>query len=274
MSFIEKLPPSLHTLTTEPGVLIAVKADLSLEGIYDEEWLVVSKERLRIFRTDHLSPNGRPPASRVDISIAELKSPRTDSLIGGGALLATIDGQAVELVRYSNSRERVFRKVSKYLNDVAEYYEAIANGEEEKPEPVLEDDNDEERYCPRCALLLPEATTACPACMNKARVAARLAQYLKPFRKQTILLSVMLLTGTLLGLVSPFLMRPLMDQVLVPLEPLPLRQRFVWLAAIILGMVTAQLLAQTISVVQGRIASSLSHKLAHSLRVELYQHLQ
>jgi len=278
MSLIEKLPPSLQTLTSENGasrVLIAVKSDLSLEGAYDEEWLVISKERLRIFRLDHFSSNGRPPASRLDISTAELKSPRTESLIGGGALLAIVNEQTVELVRYSNSRQRVFRRVGKYLNDLAEYYEAIANGEDKKPEPVLPEDRDEQKYCRRCALLLPEATTVCPACLNKVRVAARLARYLKPFRKQTVVLSAMLLTSTMLGLVSPYLMRPLMDKVLVPSgELLPLRQRFFWLSAIVLGMVTAQLLAQAVSVVQGRVASSLSHKLAHSLRVELYQHLQ
>src|SRR5215213_676670 len=191
MSLIEKLPPSLQTLTSENGasrVLIAVKSDLSLEGAYDEEWLVISKERLRIFRLDHFSSNGRPPASRLDISTAELKSPRTESLIGGGALLAIVNEQTVELVRYSNSRQRVFRRVGKYLNDLAEYYEAIANGEDKKPEPVLPEDRDEQKYCRRCALLLPEATTDCPACLNKVRVAARLARYLKPFRKQTVVL--------------------------------------------------------------------------------------
>jgi ATP-binding cassette subfamily B protein len=278
MSLIEKLPLALQTLTTENGanrVLIAVRSDLSLEGIYDEEWLVISNERLRIFRLDHFSSNAQPPVSRLDIAIADLKSPRTESLIGGGALLATVNGHTFELIRYSNSRQRVFRRVSRYIEDLARYHEAIAQGEDENPEPVLPEDKEEAKYCPRCSLLLPEATTVCPACVNKVRVAARLAQYLKPFRKQTIVLSVMLLTSTMLGLVSPYLMRPLMDKVLVPSgEPLPLRQRFFWLGAIILGMVTAQLLAQGINVVQGRVASSLSHKLAHSLRVELYQHLQ
>jgi ATP-binding cassette subfamily B protein len=277
MFLIEKLPPSLHTLTTDNGaggVLIAVKSDLSLDGNYDEEWLVISKERLRVFRLDHASANGHPPASRLDISIAELKSPRLESLIGGGALLATINGHTVELVRYSNSRLRVFRRVSKYLNELAAYHEAVANGEE-KSEPVLQEDKEDEKYCARCAVLLPDGTTVCPACLNKARVAARLARYLRPFRKQTVVLSVMLLTSTILGLVSPYLMRPLMDKVLVPSgEPLPLRQRVFWLTAIVGGMVTSQLLGQVVGVVQGRVASSLSHKLAHSLRVELYQHLQ
>lgn len=274
MSLVEKLPPSLQTLSTD-SVLIAVRSDLSLDGFYDEEWLVINNDRLRIYRLDSLSSNGHPPASRLDIPTAELKSPRTESLIGGGVLLATVNGRPIELVRYSNSRQRVFRRVSKYLNDLVEYQEAIAKGEEEKPEPVLEDDPEENKHCQRCGLLLPEGTSVCPACLNKVRVIARLARYLKPFRKQTVVLSAMLLTSTMLGLVSPYLMRPLMDVVLVPTgDPLPLQQRFFWLAAITAGMVTTQLLAQGISVVQGRVASSLSHKLAHSLRVELYQHLQ
>jgi len=277
MTVIEKLPPSLQTLIENGDageVLIAVKTDLSLDGAFNEDWLVITKDYLQIFRGDDFSSNGRQPTSRFSTLISQLKSPRIESLIGGGALLATIDGGTIELVRYSNSKERVFRRVSKYLNDVAAYHDALANGEN-KPAPVIDEVTDEPQYCPRCGLLLAEGSSVCPGCMNKFRVVARLAQYLKPFKKQIAAFSLMLLATTMVGLVSPYLMRPLMDVVLVPSgEPLPLRERLFWLAMIVLGMLTTQLAGQIINIGQGRLAARLSHQLAHSLRVELYKHLQ
>lgn len=278
MTLLEKLPPSLRTLTGNDGagkILVAVKTDLSSDGAFNEEWLIATHECLQVFRTEESSTNGRQPTSRFSASIAQLKSPRIESLIGGGALLANVDGKTVELVRFSNSRERVFRRVSKYLNDLIAYHEPLTDGAEKKAEPVLDEGTDEQQYCSRCGLLLPEGSGACPACVNKTRVVARLAQYLKPFKKETAMLSLTLLTTTAMGLVSPYLMRPLMDVVLVPHgEPLSIDQRIFWLCMIVSGMFVTQLLAQVINIVQGRLAARLSHSLAHSLRIELYQHLQ
>lgn len=277
MTLLEKLPPALKTVTGNDGagkVLVAVKTDLSLDGAFNEEWLIATHENLRVFRAQEFSSNGRQPTSRFSAPLTQLKSPRIESLIGGGALLANVEGKTVELVRFSNSRERVFRRVAKYLDDLIAYHEPLTDSAEKKAEPVVEEVT-EQQYCPRCTLLLPEGSGACPACMNKARVIVRLARYLAPFKKETAFLTLTLLTTTAMGLVSPYLMRPLMDVVLVPHgEPLPNNQRLFWLAMIVSGMFASQVLAQIINIVQGRLAASLSHSLAHSLRVELYQHLQ
>src|SRR5207253_1851902 len=107
------------------NLIAAVPADLTPHGSFGEEWLVVTKERLLVFQ-----PNGGQPTPRLDLPVAELKSPATDSLIGGAALHATLDGQVVEIVRYTNARQRQFSRVAKYLGDVAKYHEALTRGEE------------------------------------------------------------------------------------------------------------------------------------------------
>jgi len=251
-------------------IIIAVAADLTPQGSFGEEWLVVTKDRLLVYE-----PDGARPTLRLDLRLADLNSPATDSLIGGGALQAMVNGETVELVRYTNARQRTFSRVVKYLADVAAAHKARAKGEEVKEEPRLAEDPDEQKRCPQCRLLLPDGTKACPACMNKGRVIVRLAGYLRPYWKQSALLSAMLLLSTVLGLVSPYLNRPLMDVVLVPRSHvLPMSQRLTWLGFILLGMLIAQMAGQAINIGQGRVAAWLTHQLAHDLRMQLYRHLQ
>jgi ATP-binding cassette subfamily B protein len=323
LSLIETLPEPLHKVLSDKNapahsgsaadsdhtnggigdVVIAVAADFTLDGTYGEEWLVVTRDHLRVYSLSapfsngvthapnsatHLngaaakgvgsdasaSNNGTELVQRLDVPLSDLRAPRMDSLIGGGALQANVDGKTIELVRYTNARQRVFGRVAKYLDDVAQYYDALRKQEEVK-EPVLEEDTEEEKRCPNCGLLLPEGTTVCPACMNKARVLARLAKYLAPYKKQSFLLSLMILASTALGLIAPYLTRPLMDTVLVPQgQLLPIERRTALLGLIVLGMLSSQLLSNVLNVFQGRVAAWLTHQLAHGLRVELYAHLQ
>jgi ATP-binding cassette subfamily B protein len=272
---IEPLPKPLEeTLGATNGgseeLVIAVAADLTPRGTFGEEWLVVTKDRLLVFE-----PNGERPSARVDLPLSALKSPAADGLIGGGALQATVDGEPVELVRYTNARQRTFSRVAKYLGDVAAAHEAAAKGEEVKEQPRLEEDAEERKRCPECHLLLPEGSRVCPACMHKGRVILRLAGYLRPYWKQTALLAFMLLASAGMGLIAPYLNRPLMDVVLVPRgAPLSIPERTAWLGLILVGMLGSQMLGQAISITQGRTAAWLTHQLSHDLRMQLYQHLQ
>src|SRR5205809_5396758 len=98
----DTLPRSLEeTLGASNGsrddLIAAVAADLTLDGTFGEEWLVVTKDRLLVYE-----PNGGKPSARLDLPLSALKSPSTESLVGGGALQATVDGEPVELIRYTN----------------------------------------------------------------------------------------------------------------------------------------------------------------------------
>jgi ATP-binding cassette, subfamily B, bacterial len=272
---IETLPAPLEERlgATNGGrdeLVAAVAADLTLDGRFGEEWLVVTKDRLLVFE-----PNGAPPSARVDLPLAAIRAPSADTLVGGGALQATVDGETVELVRFTNARQRTFSRVAKYLTDVAAAHEAQAKGEAVAEAPRLDEETEEQKRCPRCRLLLPEGSRVCPACMHKGRVILRLAGYLQPYWKQTAVLAFMLLSSTGLGLISPYLNRPLMDQVLVPRgATLAMAERAALLGLILVGMLGAQLCSQMIQIAQGRVAAWLTHQLAHDLRMQLYQHLQ
>src|SRR5438093_1581769 len=79
-------------------LVLAAAADMTLEGTFGEEWLVVTKDRLLVFAS-----NGAGPKPRLDVPLAEIRAPSTDSLVGGAALQATVNGEPVELVRYTNA---------------------------------------------------------------------------------------------------------------------------------------------------------------------------
>ena len=200
---------------------IALAADLAHDGSFGEEWLVIEAGRLRVYAGDpaHVAP-------RLDLALGELAEPRVETLVGGGALVATVHDIPIELIRYTNARQAAFARVAKYLEDLVAARLARSNGEDAAV-PMLAADTEEDRRCPTCRLPLPKGTTVCPACMNKGKVLARLATDLRPYWKQTALLCAMILSSSALGLVAPYLTRPLMDVVLAtpPDRALPYDQR-------------------------------------------------
>ena len=82
--------------------------------------------------------------------------------------------------------------------------------------------------------------------MNKGKVLARLATYLRPYWRQTAALCVMILTSAALGLVAPYLTRPLMDVVLARRGRGAAAGAARLVGLIVLGMLAGQICAQGI----------------------------
>ncbi len=270
MALVETLPEALDAeLKKQAGpVHVAVSADLGLDGKYAEEWLVVTDDRLRVF-----AASGKPPAPRLDLDLAAIKKPVVDALIGGGALLVTVDDCSIEVIRYSNACQNKFSRVARYLADLDKYREAVAKGET-KEKPVIEPDADDRKRCPTCHLLLPEGTKVCPACLNKGKVMLRLVKYLKPYWRQTVFVWATMIIGLAMGLIPPYLTRPLMDRVLVPTSEKTPHERLALLGWLVLGLLMSQLAGQAISIIRARTLVKLGTRLSHDLRVQLYSHLQ
>ena len=112
MSLCDTIPvalsQSLQSLGTEP--VIALRADLTLSGVFGEEWLIVTDSQLAVYAVD-----GGLPVQRFACPLADLRSPKLDSLVGGGALVADMDGACVEIIRFTNACERSFSRAAFYL---------------------------------------------------------------------------------------------------------------------------------------------------------------
>ena len=276
MTVIEPLPPPLdQALKAEAAkapAVIAIGTDLTLNGEYGQEWLVVTQEKIRVYP----SVNGSLPAPRVDVAISELKQPQMESLVGGGALLARISGKQTELVRFSNAQQRKFGRVTKYLNDVVAYRDNVAKGKEVKDPPKLDEDKEEQKRCASCNLLLPEATKVCPACVDKRKVVLRLLRYVRPYWKMAAFVWVTMILALVLGLIGPALTGPLMDKVVAPPASagISMSERQSLLGWLVLAMLGTALLAHAVAIVRSRCVAQLAASLSHDLRTELFRHLQ
>src|SRR5262245_12820724 len=108
----EKLVPAIES----KNEVAAVYTVLDSFGRVGEEWTVVTSPHLNVY-----AANGQGFATRVELKLEEIKTITADGLVGGGALLAAVDGKSIEVLRFSNAQQRKFGRIAKYVNDVKRY---------------------------------------------------------------------------------------------------------------------------------------------------------
>ncbi len=281
MPLIDPLPPALQAVVASDDLVAAVTTDLDATGRFGEEWLVLTPSTLSVF-----AANGSAYAARLVLPAGDIVSLDTDGLVGGGALIARTGSAAIEVVRFSNAQQRKIGRVARYVNDKVRYVkqrERAERGEKDdkgapiempKEEPRLEPDKDDQRRCPTCGLLLPEGSSVCPACMSKTKAVRRMLGYLRPHRREVVLIWIMMIFGLVFSLVPVYLTRPLTDEVLNPVVDRGIDDRLQLLGWLVLILLAVQFLGQALGVWRGRMAVTLGQQLSHELRNDVFAHLQ
>ena len=237
-------------------VRVCAEADLLPDGRFGREWLVIGEERLWVIAE---GDGGKP---RIELPLAELSDASARALVGGGALEVSRDGEQIELVRYTNARAGRFTTVAGALG------KWLCGEEAQVPE-------EDEKRCPRCGLPLAPGTNVCPACMPRSQTLKRLSRYLLPVWRPALGLSLIALAHTALGLIPPYLQKPLMDQVLAPRgEPRPIADRAHLLGTLVLALLIAQVLMAGLGAARSWLSAWLGNRISHDIRVQLYEHLQ
>lgn len=95
----------------------------------------------------------------------------------------------------------------------------------------------------------------------------RILNLFKPWRSHLFLIAIMIASGAMIGVASPFLLREIIDNAL-PAQDLVL---LTWLA---LGMIGITALGAGINVLQTILSTKIGQSIMHDLRVRLYGHLQ
>ncbi|MCD6351748.1 MAG: hypothetical protein J7M26_06485, partial [Armatimonadetes bacterium] len=206
-------------------VRLCLKADLHPDGTFGDEWLVITDSRLLV-----VGAQDGKLQQRWDLPLSEVAESQAENLVGGGALHVIHDGQRIELVRYTAARYARFAAAAQMLD------KWLKGEEVQVPEP-------EQARCPRCGLPLEKGTKVCPACLPKTRTIARLIGYLRPHWPKALALSLLAVTNTALGLVAPYLRKPLMDDVLAPRGATgTVEQRMVLLGWLVLALAATNVL--------------------------------
>lgn len=95
----------------------------------------------------------------------------------------------------------------------------------------------------------------------------RILGLFKPWRMRLFMVALLIAFGAVIGVVSPFLLREIIDTALPD-------QDFGLLAWLVLGLLGISALGASISVLQTILSTKIGQAIMHDLRVGLYRHLQ
>ncbi len=233
----------------------ACAADLTPDGNYGEEWLLVSDQRLVVYS---LASSGTQWALREDLPLRAARKAEVHLLTCGGELTVEARGLPKRVVAFSAARADDFSGLVPRLV-------AMAQGREEELE--ADDDSLRGSKCPCCGRALEPGTESCPHCTGKGLVLWRLVKLAMPYKNPVMAILALLLVGVGIGLVPPYLVRTLIDRVLTSGEHPE------WLLPLVLAIFGLHGCRAIINMVHGRLAVRVGSRLTTDLRRRLFTHL-
>ena len=259
---LESMPHSVRAklkglLSTGEEELIRVSTDLTQEGEFGVQWVVVTNKRLLI-----IPPVGLD--SVVEIPIEEVTLAQSEPLVGGGCL--------------SIERKDKPRVTLLYSSSLAEKFSEVTRGIEQlrKGEPFLINTQLDRTRCEKCSRLLPEKNGICPNCIRRFATLQRIASYLMPYKWHALLLAVVSLIEVGTAVVPPMLTRQIVDGVLVAKEGdiEGMSERLTLLGLLVLGLVGIRVLNWGLEWAHGWTVSWLGARMTADIRNRLYQQLE
>ncbi len=256
----EKIPERLTEVLVSDGVAPATVreagcADLTPDGKFGEEWLLVTGSRILVYGP---RDGGETWTCREDLPLLTGRSAEVTLLTCGGELTVEVDGLPRRLVAFSAARLVEFAALAPRLA-------AMAQGREEE----LDEDAGRGRRsrCEQCARALEPGTETCPHCTGRGLVLWRLVRLALPYRRYVVVILALLLMGVAVSLVPPYLVRTLVDQVLTSGEHPD------WLLPLVLTIFGLHGARALINMVHGRLAVRVGSRLTTDLRRRLFSHL-
>lgn len=265
MPVLEQEPVPSADLSPEPAapVLAADANAVLIEEVADLLAEQSHRFGLRRVRVSRAAVTVADEAGQVLLSVAisQIRSARTEPLVGGGRLEVTTDSGVLPVVEFTAS-------VAARFSEMARGIEQLAKGEELNIKW-----KHEQTRCARCERLLPEKDGRCPACVKRGAVLLRILSYMAPYRRKALVVAVMLLASTASTMATPFFTRLIADQVLAGQGGADPR-RFSQLLLYVGGMLAALAISAACEMVKGWNVAYLSANIAKDLRAHVYRSLE
>ena len=192
-----------------------------------------------------------------EIPYEEMRSARLEARTGNSLL-------EVEL---EHGPHFVARVANEHRQEAARFVKALRSGIDGSFHVVpAEDDHG---TCPTCGRSIPAGTDVCPACVRRSGVLRRLRTVAAPYAGVALAIVGLFTVRTSLQLLTPWLTRQLVDNVLLA-EGATGRQLLPWVGAIFLAMVGVE----AIRAVRNLLTVKLGSGIARSLRLTVYSKLQ
>jgi len=250
ISIPEDVQEAVDGVVPDADIRLLAFSDLNPDGSFGEQFLALAGERLLIF-----GHNGEAPEVRTDLALSRVSKVEIETLVGGAALRAVVDGHRVDLLSFSHAMSDAFGRVRIKLD-------ALIDG---KPLPEVKE---RAKRCATCGLFLGEYTRVCPRCLRKGATLRRLLGYTKPYTGRMVLIGCLMMGGIVAGLVPPGLTAVLVDRVLSPRANYNL---VIWL---VLGLALAGIAHTGLEIWRNRLTAWLGARISFDIRAQLYERLQ
>ncbi|MCL2308887.1 MAG: ABC transporter transmembrane domain-containing protein [Proteobacteria bacterium] len=252
------------SLSPSEKILGWAVVDLDAPLRFAQELIVVTDQRL--FSCAGTSSPGAVPPCREWARSGELRLSHYDH--AGVGTLELIDGDSrLHHWRYTLAQDAAIQRL----------IQAFGQWREKKlSEKVEEEDT---ALCPVCGTPLAADDGECPNCATDDNIAPpsswilfRLWRFARPYKGALLLGFILMLTSTAAGMVAPYLIMPLTDEVLVPAEKgAPVD---VGLVALYLGgLFASALLAWGLGWGKTYILALVSERIGADLRTASFEHL-
>lgn len=241
-------------LATGEAVQIQVRADMADAFAYGERFLVLTDRQLLLSDQE----------AWIELSLDEVAAVRTLELVGGGLLEIERKTGPPELLHYSSSLYALFVEIAEALS------QSIKGEELELPTLM------ERNRCEACNRLLPEKDGICPFCISRWDTLRRIASFLSPYKIRVAVLMAGSMLMTLLGLLPPYVVRHIIDDVLEPGVDgrITVEEGMALLGVLVGALFGAQVLSWSANLLSGFMRADLSAWASRDVRAKLYHSLQ
>ena len=242
-TYTEQMPDELagrcrKALRDGESVRITASSDLTEDLRFEERWLVVTDQRLMRFVSNGESAGN----SAVSIEFSDARGAVVEELVGSARINVEIGSEEIEIIRYTPSQRAKFAMIARGIDQLI------------KEKPVdLEGEVDRTR-CDKCGRLLPEPNGICSACTNRLAMMGRIARYALPFKARIAMMVFLSLLFTLAELGPPYIMRYIIDDVLVGKDAAESEEAFTFLYYLVGAYAVVRLGSYVLEIFKDRLS--------------------
>jgi ATP-binding cassette subfamily B protein len=242
-------------------VVAVVRADMAADRSFSESYLLGTTRRV----CSCTRCNGTLTLA-AELPLAEVTALVRRDLHGIARLDAHTTTRSIPLVYFNRSRLPAFEKALSKINgrlSTPPAEPAGHTGGRRRPgggHGTL-------AHCPKCGRPIPKKLGCCPACLDQGRLIRRLLTRTRPYLLPMAGSLLLMLFITAIEMTQPLLIKVLVDRV-IPQADLRL---FAWIIAALLGI---HVFTALFSGTRAWLMAWLGEHLVHTLRTDVYNHLQ
>ncbi len=259
---------------SKEDVLYAAPSDLDYTGLFCENWLILTKEKLTILNGTSFSRKKKGTKALDETTftlknvqeylVSDIEKIIINDMVSGGILIAEISGKDVFLCRFTATRQKDF-------GILARIHSKLKNNEEIHYDEIMQEQS--KNVCPKCGRYYPDpGRKVCPHCMDKRSIFIRILSFMWNYKWRTVLLLTFMLLSAAANIFRPYLSgNILFDEVLARGENPNLYGR---IGMVILMIAGAQLIFLLFSIIQGRINATIATNIVYDIKVKVFQAMQ